>query len=58
MPLPPRDLSSLHLALNPALADLHVLYPLSRFAPAVALFRLFKLSFDGCPLAGALDAQS
>lgn len=58
MPLPPRDLTALHLSLNPALAELHALYPLSRFAPAVSLFRLFKMSFEGCPLAAALDITS
>jgi len=58
MPLPPRDLGPVHVSLNPALAELHRLYPLSRFAPSVALFRLYKLSFDGVPLATQLDLTS
>lgn len=58
MPLPPRDLSAVHLSLNPALVEVHAVNPLSRYAPAVALFRLYKLGFDGVPLAGALDMSS
>lgn len=58
MPLPPRDLLAVHLSLNPSLAELHKMYPLSRYAPAVALFRLYKLSFEGCPLVAHLDITS
>lgn len=55
MPLPPRDLSALHISLNPALSDFHAAYPLSRFVPAVALFKLFKLAHEGYPLVAWLD---
>lgn len=58
MPLPPRDLSTLHLSLNPVLGEMHVVNPLTRFAPAVALFRLYKLGFDGVPLCPLLDMTS
>lgn len=58
MPLPPRDLSPLHLSLNPALAQFHHVYPLSRYIPAVALFRLYKLGCDGVPLAQMLYPET
>lgn len=58
MPLPPRDLSTTHLALNPCLMEMHLAFPLSRFAPAVPLLRLFKLGIDGCPLASMLDGTA
>lgn len=58
MPLPPRDLSSLHLSLNPGLAQFHHIYPLSRYIPAVALFRLYKLACDGVLLAPMLDPET
>ena len=55
MPLPPRDMSMLHLSMNPALADMHARYPLSRYVPAVGVFKLYKLAFDGIPLVHAID---
>ena len=58
MPLPPRDLSAMHLSLNPALADIHRACPLSRYAPVVAMFRLAKLAADAVPLARILDERS
>lgn len=58
MPLPPRDLASLHLSLNPGLAQFHHVYPLSRYIPAVALFRLYKLGCDGVHLAAMLDPET
>lgn len=58
MPLPPRDLSALHVSLNPALTSLHARFPISRFVPAVGLFRLYKLAYEGSPLLGLLDLTS
>lgn len=58
MPLPPRDLSALHVALNPALADLHASFPLSRYVPSVGLFKLYKLAFEGSPLLPLLSIPS
>jgi hypothetical protein len=34
------------------------MYPLSRFAPPVGLFKLFKLAYEGVPLAATLDVAS
>lgn len=50
MPLPIRDLSFTHSSLIPALTDIHARYPLSKYAPTVAMFRLYKLSFERIPL--------
>lgn len=58
MPLPPRDLTAMHLTLNPILAEMHAYYPLSRFLPVVAAFRLHTLACQGTPLLRKLDDHS
>lgn len=58
MPLPPRDLRALHLALNPSLEEFHRVYPLSRYAPTVGMFKLYKMSYEGVPLVSLLDTTS
>lgn len=58
MPLPPRDMSPVHLSLNPALAAMHAVYPFSRYIPTLAAFRLFQLLHDGRALATGLDIAS
>ena len=55
MPLPIRDLSALHVSLNPVLADVHKLFPLSKYAPPVAMFKLFKLATENIPLMAFFD---
>lgn len=58
MPLPPRDMTMYHLALNPGLAAVHARYPLSRYAPVMGIFRLYKLACDGVHLMQLLDVPS
>lgn len=58
MPLPPRDMTMYHLALNPGLAAVHARYPLSRYAPVMGMFRLYKLACDGVHLMQLLDVPS
>lgn len=58
MPLPPRDLSAVHLSMNPSLSTLHAAYPMSRFVPVLAIFRLCKLMHEGVPLIKLLDTPS
>jgi hypothetical protein len=58
MPLPPRDHRALHISLNPSMEEFHRAFPLSRFTPSVGLFKLFKLSYEGVPLASLLDTAS
>lgn len=58
MPLPPRDMTSVHVAANPALCDMHRAYPLSRYAPVMAALKLFQLARGGIPLAARLDVPS
>lgn len=59
MPLPPRDMSALHLSLNPALAEMHDLFHMSRYLPVVAIMKLWKLAQqDGVPIMSLLDTPS
>ena len=58
MPLPPRDLCALHLSLNPAFGGLHTRFPLSRYVPALGLFRLYQLAAVGSPVLALLNIPS
>lgn len=55
MPLPPRDMSAAHVCANPALREMHRLYPLSRYAPVMGALKLFQLAASGVPLVSRMD---
>lgn len=50
MPLPPRNLAALHLSVHPSLAEVHAGYPLSCYAPLVALLKLTMLDHQDVPV--------
>lgn len=50
MPLPPRNLIALHLSVHPPLAEVHAAYPLSCYAPVVALLKLAMLDHNKVPI--------
>lgn len=59
MPLPPRDLSTVHLSLNPALAEMHDLFHMSRYLPVIGIMKLWKLAtHDKVPIMPLLDTPS
>lgn len=58
MPLPVRNLSGVHLSVNPALAGFHAVHPLSMCCSLVGVLKLFKLSLEGVPLAAIMDVST
>lgn len=55
MPLPPRNLVALHLSVHPPLAEVHAAYPMSCYAPVVALLKLSMLETWGIPIMQRMD---
>lgn len=58
MPLPPRDFSAVHVALNPVLAEMHTTYPMSRYVPVMAIFKLYNLVMHNVGLVAILTPTS